>query len=391
MISDKPTHAIVKEALDLRVINALGFATTVGGAPLSDEVRRAMDAAGAVNIEIRALQEWAGGKIAEATGAESGWVTDGAAAGLTLAIAACIAGDDPALADSLPFAPGPPEVIVQRTLHTSYNHALRLAGAKLIEVGYPTRPGVGRTFRWELEAAFTSHTAAVAYSVTDDVGAIPLDVVAEIAHRRHIPVIVDAAAELPPAGNLRQFIAEGADIVAFSGGKALRGPQASGIIAGRKEIINAIRLQVLDMDVDPEIWLAEEGREPHQHGIGRSMKVGKEEIVGLMVALDSFLRTDHDAQARELETWIRDLAADIPNARIQPALNGSFYPRLFIEMSPPAARRLYKILAGNAPSIRVNQEYLASGQVALLPEGVQMSDRIVIEEALEPAVRAALE
>ena len=178
------TKTILEEALDLRIINALGFATTVGGAPLSEHVRDAMTAAGAVNIEIRALQARAGVKIARATGAESGWVSNGAAAGLTLATAACIAGDDPSLADRLPFVTGPPEVIVQRTLHTSYNHALRLAGAHLVEVGYPTRPGVGRTFRWELEAAFTPRTVAVAYSVTDDSGAIPLDVVAEIAHHR---------------------------------------------------------------------------------------------------------------------------------------------------------------------------------------------------------------
>lgn len=198
-------------------------------------------------------------------------------------------------------------------------------------------------------------------------------------------------AELPPACNLKTFIAQGADIVAFSGGKALRGPQASGIVAGRSELIAAIRLQVLDMDVDPEIWWAEEGREPHQHGIGRSMKVGKQEIVGLMIALDRFLRTDHEQQACELESWLRSLTSEVPNARIQPAFKGSFYPRLFIEMPPPDARRLYSILAGSTPSIRVNQEYLASGQVAILPEGVLMADRPAIEKALGPAVRAAFE
>jgi hypothetical protein len=143
------------------------------------------------------------------------------------------------------------------------------------------------------------------------------------------------------------------------------------------------------MDVDPEIWRAEEGREPHQHGIGRSMKVGKEEIIALMVALDRFQQTDHEAQARELESWLRHLAADLPQARVHPAFAGSFYPRLFLELSPAGARRLCRILADSTPSIRVNQEYLSSGLVALLPEGVLPEDRPRIEEALGPAIRAA--
>ena len=120
------------------------------------------------------------------------------------------------------------------------------------------------------------------------------------------------------------------------------------------------------------------------------MKVGKEEIIGLMVALDRFLRADHEAHAAELEQWLEALATGIPGARVQPALSGSFYPRLFIGLPPPAARRLYRILAGNSPSIRVNQEYLASGHVAILPEAVLTTDRPAIEEALEPAVRSAL-
>lgn len=380
--------AIAEEGLGLRVINAAGFVTSLGGAPMPDEVRRAMEAAGAVNIEIRALQEWAGKKIAAATGAEAGWVSAGAAAGLTLAVAACIAGDDPALADALPHVPGPPEIVLQRTLHTSYDHALRLGGVRLVGVGYPTRPGVGATYRWELEAAITPRTVAVAHAVMSDGGAIPLEEVVEIAHRHDLPVIVDAAAELPPVENLRRFVEEGADVVVFSGGKALRGPQASGIIAGRTDLIASVRLQQLDMDVDKVIWYEEEGRLPHQHGIGRSLKVGKEEIIGLVTALDWFQRTDHAEMARELEVWLRELVADIPGAVIWPLMSRTFYPRATWQLTPDQARSVHRQLATAAPPIRVSQSFLETGLVVFCPEAIGREDRMYVEATLGPVVRA---
>src|SRR5437764_1423069 len=120
--------------------------------------------------------------------------------------------------------------------------------------GFVTTLGGGGTYRGELEAAFTPRTVAVAHAVMDDPGAVQLEAAVEIAHRHGVPVIVDAAAELPPAENLRRFVAQGADVVVFSGGKALRGPQASGMVAGRRDLVASIRLQALDMDVDPEIW-----------------------------------------------------------------------------------------------------------------------------------------
>ena len=309
---------LIAEALAFRVINAAGFVTTLGGAPLDPEVLAAQAAVGRVNVDMRALTIWAGRRVAEATGAEDGLVTAGAAAGLALATAACIAGGNPARARALPHGPGRPEIIVQRSLHNAYNHALELGGAHLIEVGYPTRPGLGRTYEWEIESAIGEATVAIAHSVMSDPGAVPLEVVADVAHRHGLPVIVDAAAELPPVGNLRAFLEAGADLVAISGGKAIRGPQASGILAGRADLIASARMQQLDMDVDPVIWRELEGVLPFQHGIGRSMKVGKEEIVGLVVALDRFVAADHDATAHELEGWLRDLAERLPGGEVSP-------------------------------------------------------------------------
>ena len=149
---------------------------------------------------------------------------------------------------------------------------------------------------WQIEAAITERTAAVACPILDTPGTLPLPEVAEIAHAQGVPVIVDAAAELPPRSNLRRFIAEGADLVVFSGGKAIGGPQASGILAGRADLIASVALQHQDMDVRAETWskraLLDAGRVggvPHQ-GFGRAMKVGREEIVGLITALERLRR-----------------------------------------------------------------------------------------------------
>jgi L-seryl-tRNA(Ser) seleniumtransferase len=175
----------------------------------------------------------------------------------------------------------------------------------MVEVGYLGYPGAGGTMPWQLDEAITERTAAVACPILDTPGCLPLPLVCEIAHAKGVPVIVDAAAELPPRINLRRFIAEGADLVVFSGGKAIGGPQASGILAGRADLIASVALQHQDMDIRPETWSRRgwiaEGRVagvPHQ-GFGRSMKVGREEIAGLLTALHRFAAgSDHEDIAR---------------------------------------------------------------------------------------------
>ena len=211
--------------------------------------------------------------------------------GLALGTAACVAGMDVAAMDRLPDTTGlRNEVIVQRGHRNSYDHAIRSAGVRFVEVGYLGYPGAGGTMPWQIESAITERTAAIACPILDTPGCVPLPVVAEIAHRHGLPVIVDAAAELPPRSNLRRFIAEGADLVVFSGGKAIGGPQASGILAGRADLIASVALQHQDMDVRPETWNKRgllDGTVagiPHQ-GFGRAMKVGREEIAGLITAL----------------------------------------------------------------------------------------------------------
>ena len=256
------------------------------------------------------LQAAASVVIARHTGAEAGLVTSGAAAGLTLGTAACLAGLDAARMDRLPETGDlPNEVVMCRTHRTGYDHAIRAAGALIREVGFNDRAtgaGVRDVEAWELEAAITPRTAAIAYMAAPG-SRPPLAEVAALAHRHRLPVLVDAAAQLPPPENLRRFVAEGADLVAFSGGKAIRGPQGTGILCGRRDLIGSAALQQLDLDVRPETWRPPEGLLPRSplggiphHGIGRGCKVSKEEIVGLLVALERFVALDHAGeQARQ--------------------------------------------------------------------------------------------
>jgi L-seryl-tRNA(Ser) seleniumtransferase len=364
-----------------RVVSAAGFVTALGGGALPESVRAAMAEAAASTWRPDDLQEWAGEVIARASGAEAGWVTAGAAAALALAAAACIAGRRQRDIEALPDTDGlAAEIIVQRGHRNAYDRALRTAGARIVEVGYPLTEGVGRTYEWQLEAGFTDRTAAVAHLALNDGEGVPLRRVCELAAAHGVPVIVDAAGQLPPVGNLRRYVEDGAALVAFSGGKAIRGPQATGVLAGRRDLVESVRLQTLDMDVDAEAWIAREGVEPPHHGLGRSMKVGKEEIAGLAVALEEFLLRDHDAEAAELAGWLGSLVPLFPApARVETGLR--FYPRLVVEVGP-AARDLAAKLAAGSPPIVVPHAPLARGELVVCPEAIEPDDRPLVEQAV---------
>lgn len=368
-----------------RLISAAGFTTALGGGSLPEAVRRAMDEAAASTYRPDDLQAWASESIAAATGAESGWVTAGAAAAMTLAAAACIAGARRPEIDRLPATDGlAAEIVVQRGHRNAYDRAFRSAGARIVEVGYPHMEGVGLTYEWQLEDAFSERTVAVAHLALADEQGVPLERVCELAAARGVPVIVDAAAELPPVSNLRRFVEAGAALVAFSGGKAMRGPQGSGILAGRRDLIESVRLQTLDMDVDVAEWIAAEGGEPPHHGLGRSMKVGKEQIAGVVIALQEFVRRDHEAEANEHARWLETL---VPAAgRIgEPAVlrDLHFYPRLVISgLGEEGARAAAARLAAATPSIVVPHAPLGRGEIVIAPEAIVDADRQVVEEAL---------
>lgn len=367
------------------VVNATGTLTRVGGTLMDLEVLEAMRDASQHFVRMEDLQEAAGNIIAQITNAEAAYVTAGASAGLTLATAACVAGLDVAKMDRLPntSAPGMKnEVVVQKAHRNAYDHAIRLAGVTFVEVGTLGFPGGGGTWAWQVAEAITDRTAAVFWPVLDSPGTVPLDEVCRIAHAHGVPVIVDASAALPPVENLRRFIAEGADLVTFSGGKAIRGPQASGILAGRRDLIESVALQHQDMDVFAETWTLRRryldtgilAGPPHQ-GLGRGFKVGKEEIVGLVVALQRFVNRD---QAADQAHWrsVVDTIADALDGLVGVRIERQYPPDVTIPMVQLrldeaclgfSAIEAVNRLADGTPSVIVRQGHAHHGILGIQP------------------------
>ena len=259
-----------------------------------------MTDAATVLVELGELNDKAGEVIAGLTGAEAGFVRSGAAGGLVLQAAACIAGKDPVKIHRLPDSHGMKnEIIIQNMHRFHYDQAYRAAGGKLVEIGHSK--GI---FAWELEGAINENTAAVAYLFGPFTSrrALPLAEVCRIADQHGVPVIVDGASTLPPRENLRRYLEDGADMVVFSGGKGVRGPQGSGILFGRKDLIEA----------------AAANASPNQF-LGRPMKVAKEEVVGLVTALEMFVQEDETAEMdryRSLAQQVVDALAEVPGLGI---------------------------------------------------------------------------
>ena len=259
------------------IINAAGTYTRLSGTLMPDEVIKAMQEASEKYVNIYELQKQAGIYISNLLNVESAFITSGACAGILLSTAACLAGSDPARIAKLPDTTNiSNEIIIHRSHYCNYLQSVRMAGAKLVEIGSPHRG----TSIWELEDAIGEKTAAVLYFVAyQRPGDISLQDFIKIAHKSNIPVIVDAAAELPPVSNFKAFIDLGADLVLFSGGKALRGPQNSGLILGKSNLINSCMLQ----------------SSPNER-LGRPLKVSKEAIAGLVAAVERFLKLDHSKE-----------------------------------------------------------------------------------------------
>jgi L-seryl-tRNA(Ser) seleniumtransferase len=340
------------------------------------------------------LQAAAGGVIARATDAETGIVTSGAAAALTLGAAACLARWDVNRMNRLPDTTGMPDrFIVHRAHRNDYDHAVRAAGAKFVEVGFDYY-----TFAYEIEAAITNQTAAFYYQAGISQGVLRLDEYVSIAHRHGLPVLVDAAAEMPPTANLKSFVAAGADLVAFSGGKHIQGPQATGILCGRRDLILSAALQHQDMDVFPETWplrsLTENGTivGPPHHGIGRGFKVGKEEIIGLMTALELYQHRDFSA---ERSRWNADIECIVSSVRDMPGIisciqypqpNGREVPSAVIHIDVAiVAADAYSVinaLQDGDPPICVFEKNAGSGKIVIFPEALRPGEAAVIARRL---------
>jgi len=272
-------------------INAAGTYTAMTASLMPPEVIDAIEYASKHYVMLSELQDKVGERIATLVHAEAAMVTSGAASALTLGTAAVLTGTDERKIVDLPnLATMKSEVIIQKSHRFGYDHAVRNCGVKLIEV----------ETREDLERAVNPQTAMMLfYNNNNGEGKIRDEEFAQLGKKHGVPTFNDAAADVPPVENLWKYTKMGFDLVTFSGGKGIRGPQSAGLLLGRKDLIAAARLNA----------------PPNGNTVGRGMKVNKEEILGMLVALEMYLEKDHAQERREFDKraeTIRAAATSVP-------------------------------------------------------------------------------
>ena len=370
-----------------RVVNAAGTLTRIGGSISPPEVFRAMEDASKSFVHIPELQRWAGDIIAKATGAEAGLPTAGSSNAITLAAAACMFREtelekyDPLeletwthIIQRLPMHMEGlrTDFIVQRSNRNVYDHAVECAGGRFVEVG--SEEGASPE---ELEEAFDPAKTA-AYYITDrsSHGHLPLLKIVEVAHRNGVPVIVDAASELPPRRNLVKYISRGADLVVISGGKFISGPNNSGLLAGKRDLIKLAHLNAYPF-----------------HGIGRGSKMSRETIVGLVTALKIYLELDEELLFKEWErksNWMAERLNEIPSIRsgviVEKTVEDdeAMWPLVFVDVEPKTSgvtgKGLADLLREGDPSVESSTR---GNRLLINPEFLLESDEVVITDRIK--------
>ncbi|MCC6858452.1 MAG: aminotransferase class V-fold PLP-dependent enzyme [Bryobacterales bacterium] len=277
-------------------INAAGTYTTLTASLMPREVVEAYDYASRQFVHLIELHDAVAQRIASLIGCEAAMVTAGAASALTLGTAACMTGTNQEFIRRLPDTTGmKTEVIIQKRHRYGYDHAVRNCGIRFIEV----------ETKEELEGAVNERTAMMLFfNAADPNGQIKAAEFAQLGKKHNIPTFNDAAADVPPVENLSKYLKMGFDLVTFSGGKGIRGPQSAGLLLGRKDLIEAARLN----------------SSPYSDSIGRGMKVNKEELLGMMVAVEIYIRKDHAAEWREWEKRVKliaDTVSAIPSVKTE--------------------------------------------------------------------------
>lgn len=375
------------------IVNAVGPATRLGGLPLSPAVLAAMAEAVTVNVRMDELEEAAGVEIARLLGVPAAYVTSGAAAALTVATAACAVGSDPAGIDALPHAPAGKRVVVQRAHRDPYDHAITAVGVSLTEIGFPTS-----TYPNELVRELDDSVVAVLWRPRQTGGLLPLSLVAELSHAAGIPVIVDAAMDVPPVSRLQQMFSDGADLVAVSGGKGFRGPHTAGLLCGRDDLIASVGLHHQDMDIRAQTWLPSEvtGASPlrGRHGLARGMKVGREQILGLLVAIREFVAAP-DAWAAHYDEELDACAAmlgDLPRVGVSREYHHHLdVPVLEIDLSGIAldTDEVVRRLGAGIPRVHVDEENAWRGILTVNPQGLATGEGALVGQRIREILSGA--
>jgi uncharacterized pyridoxal phosphate-dependent enzyme len=283
------------------VINCQGTMTMLGGSIIRPELESLMAMAGRHFVNIPELEAAAGKRIAEMLKLPDGYgalVTSGAAAAIQSGLAGILTKDNEALIRQLPDLTGmKSEVIIQKSHRNPFDHQLRSTGIKLIVI----------ETRDELRQAVSERTAMMHFSnFANGAGQIKVDEWVKLAKQYNVPCMNDAAADTPPVSHLWDYANMGYDLVTFSGGKAMRGPQCAGLLIGRKDLVGYALLN----------------NSPHEDTLGRSQKVGKEEIIGMVKAVELFLKEDHDALAKEWQERLEGISRELTKI---PGVSTSFF------------------------------------------------------------------
>jgi uncharacterized pyridoxal phosphate-dependent enzyme len=356
------------------VINCVGTYTIIGGSLERPEVVAAMHAASGFFVQYDELAFGVGQRLADITGAEWGMVSAGCAAGIKHVTAACITGGNPEKLIRIPDLSGfdKTEVVIPRSSRNAYDHGIRNIGVRILTVETLT----------ELERMLSSRTAMIylmASDETDPDGPFSLEKVAAIAKKNNVPVLIDAAAEDLTIPNIH--LKRGADIVAYSGGKALCGPQCAGLLLGRKDLLLSA-------------WQASS---PH-HGPGRDNKVGKEEMLGMLAAVEAWVTRDHVEKMKNWHVYLENISKRISEVKgvtckiEEPQGLSNHSPSLVITWNPEAFNNMYSTdvqesLATKQPRIAVHSSYLDdSGNTSVIISSGQMqpgNDKVAAERIYE--------
>jgi L-seryl-tRNA(Ser) seleniumtransferase len=359
-----------------RVINAGVTMTFLSGSLMMPEVMEAINSTSHDFANMYELQDKVGAKMAEMLQVEAAMVTSGAACALLLGTAACITGKDAEKIKIIPNWPGArPEVIMQKSHRYLFDQAITTCGAKIIEIEGPD----------EMEKAFNNNTVMALFFNAAGNSSVSREDFVALCKKHNIPSFIDAAADVPPVENLFKYQKMGFDMVTFSGGKMIRGPQSAGLLFGRKDLIEAAKLN----------------HSPHEAPIGRPMKVNKEEIFGMYAALKSYLERDHK---KEWNDWlsrierIRKKAEQVKSVKGETNVNpgpANAFPSLYLtwdqEVVKMTANDVQSALQKGTPSIVANvgnkdgNKVLNVGVVLLRPDQVEVVANRV-KEILEHAI-----